>query len=167
MCTLMTTSDLRATRARPFLSTNALGSLARRRAQRAALALAFDWGLVATAVFASAQMHSLWVYGVAVLVISRQMNALFELHHHAIHDNLFGTRKWNERLDWLYSIPLFTRVCEDRDEHMEHHRSFRVDAKDHLTWGRGYGLDPARRTDRGYMIWFLLVRPFIGVLQYD
>lgn len=144
-----------------------LRSLARRSGLRTVLTLAFDWGLIAAAVLASAWTRSLWIYGLSVVVISRQMNALFELHHQAIHGNLFRTLEWNERLDWLYSIPLFTRVPDDRDEHMEHHGTFRVETRDDLVWGTGYGLDLARRTDRSYMIWFLLVRPFVGILQFD
>jgi fatty acid desaturase len=145
--------------------TNALRSFAQPSGLRTALTITIDWGLIAAAVLAAESSRSWWIYGLSVLVISRQFNALFELHHHAIHGNLFRIRHRNERFDWLYSVPLLIRVSEDRHEHMEHHRTFVID--DSYIWGTGYGLDPSRCSDRSYMIWFLLARPFVGVLQYD
>lgn len=141
--------------------------LVRRSAVRAAITLAFDWGIIAAAVFVGEYFRSGWSYASAVIVIARQMNALYELHHQAIHGNLFRVPAWNERLDWLYSVPLLTRVAEDREDHMEHHRSYGVESRDYRTWGTGYGLDPSCRDEGRYMLWFLLVRPFTGAIQLD
>ncbi|HEV7786507.1 MAG TPA: hypothetical protein VGQ28_14265, partial [Thermoanaerobaculia bacterium] len=71
-----------------------LRKLAHRSDVRAFLTIAADWGVVVLAAAASealflAGINRPWIYVLAVIVISRQMNALFELHHHAIHANLF------------------------------------------------------------------------------
>lgn len=137
--------------------------LSRRSHWRAAAAIGLDWGGVVLAVGLAEWASSPAVYILAVIAISRQMNALFELHHHAIHNNLFTGKRWNRALDFLYSLPLWLTVDSDRDDHMEHHRSFT--AQDSRTWGTGYGLDLARRRDRRYMVWFLMIRPFLGFLQ--
>jgi len=162
----MSESDASAAGARVRLPPSAVpGEFVRGSHARTVLTLVFDWALIAAAVFASEWTRSTWIYGLCLIVIARQMNALYELHHHAIHGNLFRSRRWNERMDWLYSIPLFIRVAEEREEHMEHHRTYGIEDKDYLEWGSGYGLDPSRRTSLSYMLWFLLVRPFVGVLQ--
>ena len=137
--------------------------LSRRSDARAFLTIVLDWGVIVLVAALAELSSSLWLYLLAVIVISRQMNALFELHHHAIHANLFSRKPWNRGLELLYSLPLWITVDSDRDDHMEHHRTF--SEKDSLTWGTGYGLDPAKRSDRRYMVWFLLVRPFLGPLQ--
>ena len=144
-----------------------LRALVSRSGLAASLTIAVDWGFVAAAVWMSLSFPSPWVYFASVVVISRQMNALYELHHHAIHANLFRRKKLNEALEFLYSLPLFLRVADDRESHMEHHSTFSVETRDYATWGTGYGLDPARRGNRRYMIWFLLVRPFLGPVQLD
>lgn len=144
-----------------------LRRLCRRSNLRSALTLGCDWGLVVVAAGVSIQFPSIWVYLLSVLVISRQMNAISELHHHAMHGNLFPSRRLNYALEFLYSLPLFTRVEADRADHLEHHRTYSVANNDHLDWGRGYGLNLARRGERWYMLWFLLVRPFCGLLQFD
>ncbi|HEV8582522.1 MAG TPA: fatty acid desaturase [Thermoanaerobaculia bacterium] len=143
----------------------ALRRFSRRSDARGLLAIAGDWGLIFLAAALSEVTGSAAIYLLAVIVISRQMNALFELHHHAIHCNLFSGKRWNRILQFLYSLPLWTTVDADRDDHMEHHRTFNTVEKDYLTWGTGYGLDPAKRLNRRYMIWFLWIRPFLGFLQ--
>jgi len=144
-----------------------LRTLAHRSDVRAFLTIAIDWGVVVLAAAASEALflpgNRPWIYALAVIVISRQMNALFELHHHAIHANLFTRKSWNSRLQFFYSLPLATTIAADRDDHMDHHRTYTE--KDTRTWGTGYGLDPARRQDRRYMTWFLWIRPFLGPLQ--
>jgi fatty acid desaturase len=140
-----------------------LRTLARRSDVRAFLTIAADWGVVVLAAAVCEAFFQPWCYALAVIVIARQMNALFELHHHAIHANLFTRKAWNSRLQLFYSLPLATTVAADRDDHMDHHRSYTE--KDSQTWGTGYGLDLARRHHRRYMIWFLWIRPFLGPLQ--
>lgn len=137
----------------------------RRRDWRSVLALCGDWGLVVAAAWVSLRVPGPVVYGCSVLVIARQMNAIAELHHHAIHCNLFRVRRLNTALDFLYSLPLFMQAKADRDSHLDHHATYSV-ANGTYLWGRGYGLDLDRRGDRRYMIWFLLMRPFLGPLQW-
>jgi fatty acid desaturase len=146
-------------------SRDALRRLAQRRNGRALLAIAVDWGVIIAAAVASERWRIPGLYAVAVIVITRQMCALFELHHHAMHGNLFRGAVWNTRLQLFYSLPLGTTVAADRADHMEHHRTFNTVTKDYQDWGTGYGFDPARRADRRYMLWFLCVRPFLGPLQ--
>ncbi|MEK6371660.1 MAG: fatty acid desaturase [Acidobacteriota bacterium] len=147
-------------------SRDALRRLAQRSSARALLAIAVDWVVIAAAAVASERWRIPGLYAVAVIVIARQMNALFELHHHAMHGNLFRGAAWNSRLQMFYSLPLGATVAADRADHMEHHRTFNTVTKDYQDWGTGYGFDPARRGDRRYMIWFLCLRPLVGLLQF-
>src|SRR5436305_7607796 len=144
----------------------ALRSLSRRSDARAVLTIALDWGVVVLAAVVSETFFRPWLIPLAAIVIARQMNALFELHHHAIHANLFTRKGWNSKLQFFYSLPLATTIAADRDDHMDHHRNFNTVEKDYLTWGTGYGLDSARRHDRRYMTWFLWLRPFLGPMQF-
>jgi len=144
-----------------------LRKLSRRSNARAFLTIAADWAVIVLAAAVSERVFRPWLYPLTVIVIARQMNALFELHHHAIHANLFTRKTWSLRLQFLYSLPLATTVASDRDDHLDHHRNFNTVEKDYLTWGTGYGLDPARRYDRRYMLWFLWLRPFLGPLQFS
>ena len=141
-----------------------LRKLAQRSDIRAFATIAADWGVIVLAAALGETFFRPWLIPLAVIVIARQMNALFELHHHAIHANLFARKSWNSRLQFFYSLPLTTTIAADRDDHMDHHRTYTE--SDSQTWGTGYGLDPARRHDRRYMIWFLWVRPFLGPLQF-
>ena len=140
-----------------------LRRMSRRSVARAALAIALDWGVIVLAAALCERFPSPWTYLLGMVVISRQMNALFELHHHAMHNNLFPRKRWNRALQMFYSLPLWTTVEAELAGHLEHHRTY--NNQDTLTWGTGYGFDPARRHDRGYMIWFLWLRPFLGPLQ--
>ena len=140
-----------------------LRSLVVRRAERSVSAIVGDWILIFFAVILCERLDSLWAYLASVLLIARQMNALSELHHHAMHGNLFRKKQWNTRLQFLYSLPLLTTIKLDLDDHMEHHRYFVP--QDSLTWGTGYGLNLDRRSDRAYMFYFLWIRPFLGPLQ--
>jgi fatty acid desaturase len=146
-------------------SRDALRRMAQRSTGRALLAIAVDWGVIVAAVMASERWRIPGLYAVAAIVIARQMCALFELHHHAMHGNLFRGLAWNARLQMFYSLPLGATVAADRPDHMEHHRTFNTVTKDYQDWGTGYGLDPARRGDRRYMFWFICLRPFVGRLQ--
>lgn len=147
------------------LQRDVLRRLSRRSNALAVLTIALDWGVILAAAVAGEALRAPGLYLLAVVVIARQMNALFELHHHAIHANLFSRKPWNSRLQLFYSLPLGVTVEADRDDHMEHHRTFNTAEKDYQSWGTGYGFDPARRHDRRYMVWFLCVRPFLGPLQ--
>jgi fatty acid desaturase len=142
-----------------------LRRLAHRSDVRAFLTILADWSVILLAAAVSEAFFRPWLYGLAVIVIARQMNALFELHHHAIHANLFTRKSWNSRLQFFYSLPLTTTIAADRDDHMDHHRTYNTVERDYLTWGTGYGLEPTRRHDRRYMVWFLWLRPFLGPLQ--
>ena len=142
---------------------NALATLTRRSGTRALLAIAFDWAIVVAAAAIGERSRLTIVYVLAIIVIARQMGALFELHHHAMHGNLFARYPWNARLQFLYSLPLGLSLGAERADHMEHHRTFTTD--DSRTWGDGYGMDLERRRSPRYMIWFLCLRPFAGPLQ--
>jgi fatty acid desaturase len=143
----------------------ALRRMARRSTARAFLAIGLDWGAIFLTLAVCETFTSPWIYLLGIIVISRQMNALFEIHHHAMHNNLFPRKPWNRSLQMLYSLPLWTTIDSDFSDHMEHHRTFNTVEKDFQTWGTGYGLDPAKRHDRRYMTWFLWIRPFVGPLQ--
>jgi fatty acid desaturase len=141
--------------------------LSRRSDWRAALTIAADWLVIFAAAATSLLVPWKAVYVLSVIVIARQMNVIAELHHQAMHANLFRRKRLNAWLECCYSLPYFTRVSADLAEHMEHHATYSVANNDHLTWGAGYGLKLAKRCNRTYMLWFLLVRPFCGVLQWQ
>jgi fatty acid desaturase len=143
-----------------------LKSFSQRSLFVALFTIATDWSIIVSAVLLSELTHSKWVYALSLIIISRQMNALFELHHHAMHVNLFPNKRWNHWLEFFYSLPLMSRVSLELDDHMEHHRTFNTTERDDLTWGTGYGLNVARRKEWLYMFWFLVIRPFTGILQY-
>lgn len=143
----------------------ALHAMMARNATRSILAIIADWVAIIAAATAGELLRLPWAYAAAVLLIARQMNALSELHHHAMHGNLFRKKYWNRRLQFLYSLPMWTTLESDIAEHMDHHRNYNTIEKDYLTWGTGYGLDSARRSDRTYMLYFLWIRPFLGPLQ--
>src|SRR5262249_16149636 len=82
-----------------------------------------------------------------------------------MHGNLSRRKPWNRRLQFLYSLPLGTTIEADLADHMEHHRNYNTVEDDSRSWGTGYGLDLARRSDRAYMAYFLGIRPFLGILQ--
>jgi fatty acid desaturase len=143
----------------------ALRGMVARRAWVSAVAIGTDWAIFVTTAVACQLLRAWWVYALGVLILARQMNALSELHHHAMHGNLFQKRRWNRALQFLYSLPLGTTVEADLADHMEHHRTYNTTEKDYLSWGTGYGLDLSRRTSRAYMVYFLWIRPFLGPLQ--
>ena len=153
--------------ATPFVneSQTTLRALVRRSHSRSLLAIAFDWAIIGAVAIVCERAHIPGLYAVAVIVIARQMNALFELHHHAIHGNLFRRKDWNARMQILYSIPLGLTIDSERDDHLEHHRTFNTVERDYRNWGTGYGLDLDQRSNRRYMTWFLCIRPFLGPLQ--
>jgi len=142
-----------------------LRRLSRRSALRAWVAITTDWAIIVAAAAACERFRIPGLYVLAIIVIARQMNALFELHHHAMHGNLFRSAAANTRLQMFYSLPIGATVASDRDDHMEHHRMFNKFEKDYETWGTGYGFEPVRRHDRRYMSWFICIRPFAGPLQ--
>jgi fatty acid desaturase len=142
-----------------------LRSMVARDGRRSVITILADWAVVVAAVIACELLRSPWVYAAAVVVIARQMNALSELHHHAMHGNLFRRKPWNRRLQIFYSLPLWTTIEADLEDHMDHHRNYNTTEKDYLSWGSGYGLDLARRTNRSYMVYFLWIRPLLGPLQ--
>src|SRR5262249_7482409 len=142
-----------------------LKHFSRRSGLRSLLTIAMDWSLIVIAAATCELLRVPGFYFVVVVVIARQMNALYELHHHAMHGNLFRKAAWNTRLQMLYSLPLGVTVTSERDDHMEHHRTYNRYEKDYQTWGEGYGLESSRRHDRRYMFWFICIRPFVGKLQ--
>ncbi len=121
--------------------------LARRNHARALAAIVFDWAVIVAAAAVSERVRLPGIYLVALVIIARQMNALFELHHHAIHCNLFRRKAWNTRLQFFYSLPLGFTVGAERDDHMEHHRTFNTVEKDYQSWGSGNGLNTGPRGD--------------------
>jgi fatty acid desaturase len=140
-----------------------LRTLVARRSGRSVLAIVRDWTVVCVVALICERLKSPFAYLAGVVLIARQMNALSELHHHAMHGNLFRARQWNVRLQFLYSLPLLTTIQADLEDHLEHHRHYI--AQDSLAWGTGYGLDLRRRSEPTYMLYFLWIRPFLGPLQ--
>ena len=90
---------------------------------RAWLAIARDWLAIALLIYAGVRIHSWLLYPVLAWLIGSFQFALSEsLLHEASHYNLFRTRSWNDRLDFLYGLPFFRTAAQLRREHIVHHR---------------------------------------------
>lgn len=121
--------------------------------------LFLDWFIIAAAVSVDIWLHNPIVYILSVFIIGGRMAALAELEHEAIHFNLFKNRTWNEKLEFLYSYPLFSRVRWYREVHIGiHHRFWRNYRR---FKGYGYTVDTQKlQNSTPYFIYTVFIRPF-------
>lgn len=85
--------------------------------------LALDWLGIVLAFLAVAWMPTIWMYGIAFLIIGSCQYKLFILAHDAIHGALHPTKKINDRLArWFVYGPMFMALEDARRNHLKHHR---------------------------------------------
>jgi fatty acid desaturase len=85
--------------------------------------LTLDWLGIVLAFLAVAEMPTIWMYGMAFLVVGTCQYKLFILAHDAIHGALHPNKTINDRLArwWVYG-PMFMALDDARRNHLKHHR---------------------------------------------
>lgn len=121
------------------------------------------WGTILTFIFISIHINSTYFYIMSVFVIGTCQRYLEELSHQAIHRNLFSSPKLNDKLEFLYAIPLFYTITGVRKEHYKHHLRLREEQEtknysyDHL------GISNQLMDHKWYRLFVLYLQPFIGI----
>lgn len=141
----------------------ALRRLSERSAARTLVGLGIDWAVVVGAAALSERAGAWWAYAIAVFVIATRMNAFYlEWLHEAVHGNLFKRKRWNDRADFLFGLPMFASVELQRENHLRHHRNY-VEEAQVPSYGYEYwGVDSVRWDDERRLWWLWWVRPFTG-----
>ena len=95
---------------------------------RTALAIAFDWAVIAAAIAVSSWAASPFVYVFAVLVIAGRMHALGIIIHEFAHYRFIADKKRSDLIgDIVLAWPLGTTVDAYRKNHLAHHRYTNTD----------------------------------------
>jgi fatty acid desaturase len=90
---------------------------------RTAAAIAFDWAVIAAAIWASATISHPLAYVLAVFIIGGRMHALGVLIHDFAHYRFISDKRLSEWVgDLLLAWPLGTTVDGYRRNHLAHHR---------------------------------------------
>ncbi len=147
----------------PRLSGASPAAAARASDRRGVLALARDWGAIAALAALGLRTRGPAAYVAIVWLIGAFQFAIGEcLLHEASHYNLFRTRSWNDRLEFLYALPFFMTLSQFREEHLAHHRDVGTSQDELLADYRLLGLD---RPDAN-MFWIWFVKPLTGFAGY-
>jgi fatty acid desaturase len=130
---------------------------------RGLLAVSRDWLLIFCIAALSVSIDNFFFYLVAVWAIGALQFALGEsLIHEASHYNLFKTRSWNDRLEFLYALPFWQTIDQFRTRHLLHHRKLGT-SEDHIV--ADYEAIGLNRPGRNFFwLWFL--RPVLGYGAY-
>lgn len=110
------------------------------------------------------------VWGIGLYLISSfltgcALRGFDNLTHEASHYNVFRTKKWNDRLEFLFAYPVLKTVSDYRYHHNLHHKNYRHDKKNDpdtvqsIQWGVANALkskNPIR-----VIISFYFIRPLI------
>jgi fatty acid desaturase len=127
---------------------------------RSAMAIAVDWATIALAALVAVRLRAVWADALAAVVIGGRQVALTNLLHTAAHGSLFARKRWNERLEVLYGLPLLDSVRAYRGPHLEHHDEIANLHPNRLAYLHNeIGLP--RRGPLG-RIWVLVVKPLLG-----
>lgn len=95
---------------------------------RTAVAIAFDWAVIAAAIAFSEHMETWWALIGAWIVIGGRMHAFGVLIHDFSHYRFISNKKLSEWVgDVLLAWPLFTFVDGYRKNHLTHHRYTNTD----------------------------------------
>ncbi|MEO5807334.1 fatty acid desaturase family protein [Devosia sp.] len=112
-----------------YLDPATLKRLSTLKTWRTALAIAFDWGVIALCVAASQAAHNIVVYLVAVAIIGGRMHGFGVLLHDFAHYRFIDKRK--ALSDWVCELtlswPILTTVAAYRSNHLAHHRYTNTD----------------------------------------
>lgn len=111
--------DLNPDKLKPLFKINSL---------RHAMAMAFDYLVIATTIALCIRFPSPWLYVLSVIIIGARMHALAILMHDATHYRFLKSRKWNDLIT-NYSImyPIFTSIENYRRNHLAHHQKLNTE----------------------------------------
>ena len=131
---------------------------------RGLLAVTRDWAVVLGLATLGATVDQLWLTLVLIVLIGRWQFAIGEaLIHEASHHNLFATRSWNDRLQFLYAWPFFVHLAAWRRQHLAHHALLGTEG-DHI-W-EDYQELGLTESDPD-LVWVLFGRPLCGLVALD
>ena len=169
-----TKSSDKTLQATPFQQALAMANLYRARdGYKASLAILGNYLTVAACiafsqtVFASPRISaylSTVIYLCSTLVIASRIRALEVLVHEASHNNLFASSSLHERLQFLYTFPVFRTLGDYRRSHLIHHKYLGDPTRDpDIQRMHKLGLDhlPERP------LWLLFGVPMTGYLTYE
>ena len=95
---------------------------------RAFQVLLRDWIAIFLIAAFSIWINNIFVYLVSVWAIGLFQYAIGEvLVHEAVHHNLFTRQLWNEKLEFLYSFPVFRTISMYQEHHFPHHKYYGSD----------------------------------------
>jgi len=110
------------TAASRILSKEEIEALTRASDLRGALAVTFDWAVIAAALALAGGFPSALTIALAVVVIGGRQLGLAVLMHEAAHRSLFRTRGLNRLVGhWLCGAPIWTDLDRYRRHHLHHH----------------------------------------------
>lgn len=104
------------------LDPNLLKSLFKTKPYIHALAMLFDWTIIAACIYLYVRFPSWWLYIIAVIIIGARLHGLAILMHDATHYRFLKNRKWNDLLSNLFTMyPIFSCIEDYRKNHLAHH----------------------------------------------
>ncbi len=135
----------------------------RRSSTRALAGIALDWVIVVALVSASERFpHPALCLAAILLIAGRMMSFETKWTHEAMHFNLFRSKSWNDRLEFLFAWPVCTTAQFNRERHLRHHRDY-LEEKDDPVFAYQYvGITPDNKNSRAFMIWIWFIRPALG-----
>jgi fatty acid desaturase len=106
-----------------------LKSLSKLQTWRTALAIVFDWAVIAAAIVVSQAANNIFVYLLAVVIIGGRMHGFGVLMHEFAHYRFIDGRKTLSDFigDITVAWPILTTVGAYRANHLAHHRYTNTD----------------------------------------
>jgi fatty acid desaturase len=118
-----------------------------------------DWLAICSIVAFSIWANNILVYLVSIWLIAIFQFALGEaLVHEAVHHNLFRTKSWHYRLEFLYCFPFLRTLSSYRHHHLPHH-TYLWTSRDYIPQEYEYlGLNKRKKN----LFAILFIKPFLG-----
>jgi fatty acid desaturase len=111
-----------------YVDQSVLNELQKLETWKTAVALSFDWAVIATAIGLSEYFGNWGAYFLAIIVIAGRMHAIASLIHEFAHVRFVTNPTLN---DWIGDLtaawPLFTMVHGYRKNHFQHHKFYNTE----------------------------------------
>lgn len=138
---------------------------------RGFLAIATDYSVIAVTILASEWIRASYpswlfygAYVAACFILASRYRGLEILVHEASHNNVFDTRIFNRKLQFLFAYPVFLHVQSYVGIHMAHHQQIGdFDNDPDILIYKKWGLDKLPENK----VWVLYVRPLILFFTLD
>jgi fatty acid desaturase len=135
------------------------------------LAIATDYGVIALAILVNEWIRvssSSWLfygtYLVTCFILASRYRGFEILVHEASHNNVFDTRRFNRRLQFLFAYPVFLHVQSYVRIHMAHHQQIGDFENDpDILIYKKWGLDKLPENK----LWVLYLRPLALYFTWD